>query len=135
MNGFIGLPSSSRASAPGGVFAQHGAEGIDKRFPEADPVAARPVVGAIFSPTGPGPMVAACARLAEELTTSGVAVGGFLTREIREDGERNVAAFEDLALHAIREAVQRSRVAIVGELGQMELSQARSSSRPVSSPP
>jgi nucleoside-triphosphatase len=91
-------------------------------------------------------------RLAEQLTTSGVAVGGFLTREIREDGERvgftveeiggpsallahvalaegpmvgryhvNVAAFENLALHAIRQAVQRSRVAIIDELGQMEL--------------
>src|SRR5215467_4186800 len=27
---------------PGGVFAEHRAEGIDERFPEAGPVAARP---------------------------------------------------------------------------------------------
>jgi hypothetical protein len=31
-----------RVERPGGVFAQHGAEGIDERLPEANPVAARP---------------------------------------------------------------------------------------------
>jgi nucleoside-triphosphatase len=91
-------------------------------------------------------------RLAEELTTSGVTVGGFLTREIREEGERvgftveeiggssallahvalaegpmvgryhvNVAAFENLALHAIGWVAQQGHVAIIDELGQMEL--------------
>ena len=31
-----------RVERPGGVFAQHRAEGIDERLPEAGPVAARP---------------------------------------------------------------------------------------------
>ena len=31
-----------RVERPGGVFAQHGAEGIDERLPEDGPVAARP---------------------------------------------------------------------------------------------
>src|SRR5260370_18571680 len=31
-----------RVERPGGVIAQHGAEGIDERLPEAGPVAARP---------------------------------------------------------------------------------------------
>src|SRR6266581_4039160 len=31
-----------RVERPGGVFAQHGAEGIDERLPEAGPVAAWP---------------------------------------------------------------------------------------------
>ena len=91
-------------------------------------------------------------RLAGELTASGIAVGGFLTREIREGGQRvgftveeiggstallahvtltggpmigryhvNVAAFEALALHAIEQTTQHGRIAIIDELGQMEL--------------
>lgn len=91
-------------------------------------------------------------RLADELTGYGVAAGGFLTREMREDGNRvgftaeeiggpsallahvslhegpmvgryhvDVAAFEGLALPAIRRAVQRGGVVIIDELGQMEL--------------
>jgi nucleoside-triphosphatase len=91
-------------------------------------------------------------RLADELPAAGVAVGGFLTREIREDGERvgftveeiggsnallahvalsdgpmvgryhvDVAAFEGLALPAIRRAARRGGVVIIDELGQMEL--------------
>jgi nucleoside-triphosphatase len=91
-------------------------------------------------------------RLADELAAYGVAVGGFLTREMREGDNRvgftaeeiggphallahvslhegpmvgryhvDVAAFESLALPAIRRAVQRGGVVIIDELGQMEL--------------
>jgi nucleoside-triphosphatase len=91
-------------------------------------------------------------RLAEALTTSGVAVGGFVTREIREDSERvgfaveeiggssallahvalaegpmvgryhvDVTAFENLALPAIEQVTKHRCVAIIDELGQMEL--------------
>lgn len=91
-------------------------------------------------------------RLVHELTTRGVQVGGFLTREIRAEGERvgftveeiggprallahvaltegprvsryrvDVAAFEGLALPAIGRATRHGGVAIIDELGQMEL--------------
>jgi len=91
-------------------------------------------------------------RLVEELAASGIAIGGFLTREIREGGERvgfnveqiggstallahvklaggpavgrykvNVLAFETLALHAIEQTAEHGRIAIIDELGQMEL--------------
>ena len=92
-------------------------------------------------------------RLAQELTVSGVAVGGFVTRDIRENGERvgfnveeiggpqallahmalpagprvgryrvDLAAFESVALPAIeRVTAQQGGVAIIDELGQMEL--------------
>ena len=91
-------------------------------------------------------------RLAQELTASGVAVGGFVTLEIREEGQRvgftvdeiggrrallahvalsegprvgryhvDVAAFEGLALPAIERVIQRGGVAIIDELGLMEL--------------
>ncbi len=91
-------------------------------------------------------------RLAAELTAVGVSPGGFVTRDLRENGERvgftveeiggpqallahvslpegprvgryrvDVAAFEALAVPAIERAMQQSGVAIIDELGQMEL--------------
>jgi nucleoside-triphosphatase len=92
-------------------------------------------------------------RLAHDLAARGVAVGGFVTREIREEDQRvgftveeigggahallahvarsegprvgryrvDVPAFEGLALPAIERAMQRGGVAIIDELGQMEL--------------
>jgi nucleoside-triphosphatase len=91
-------------------------------------------------------------RLTDELTARGVTVSGFLTREVRENGDRvgftveeiggprvllahvalpegpvvgryhvDVAAFERLALPAIRRVAHRGGVVIIDELGQMEL--------------
>ena len=91
-------------------------------------------------------------RLAHELAAVGVVVGGFVTREIREEGQRvgfsveeiggpqallahvalpegpsvgryrvDVAAFEGLALPAIERVMRRGGIAIIDELGQMEL--------------
>jgi nucleoside-triphosphatase len=91
-------------------------------------------------------------RLAQELIAAGVAVGGFVTREIREEGERvgftvqeiggprallahralsegprvgryrvDVDAFEGLALPAIDRVTQQDGIAVIDELGQMEL--------------
>lgn len=105
--------------------------------------------------TGPpraGKSTLAC-RLAQGLTAIGIAVGGFVTHDIRENGERvgftieeiggprallahvalpagpqvgryrvDLAAFESVALPAIERAIARqSGVAIIDELGQMEL--------------
>lgn len=99
-------------------------------------------------PTGPprsGKTTLMC-RLAQELTASGIAVGGFATLEIREEGRRvrfnvdeiggrrallahvalsedprvgrcRVDAFEGLALSAIERVMQQGGVAITDEQG------------------
>lgn len=91
-------------------------------------------------------------RLSAELAAQNVSVGGILTQEVREAGERvgfcvsdiggpsaliahvgltdgpmvgryhvDVMAFDRLALPALERAAQQCHVAIVDELGQMEL--------------
>jgi hypothetical protein len=52
-----------RVERPGGVFAQHGAEGIDERLPQAGPVAARPGRHRNFQPGAPKSVAVGCAAL------------------------------------------------------------------------